>query len=94
MDLLLVRNVPVIHATDSWGILIEHKRGWRLLFSGDTRPTQSLVDLVGDKLCDLVIYEVNRLYNVSLLTLLQATMKDKDRELAVKKNHSTTTEAL
>jgi ribonuclease BN (tRNA processing enzyme) len=80
MDLTLVRNVPVIHATDSWGLLVEHQRGWRILFSGDTRPTRSLMDLVGDNQCDLVIYE--------------ATMKDKDRELAIKKNHSTTSEAL
>jgi hypothetical protein len=58
MDLNLVRNVPVIHATDSWGLLVEHKRGWRVIFSGDTRPTRSLIELNGDKQCDLVIYEV------------------------------------
>ena len=70
--------VPVIHNKHACGVSITHKSGWKIVYSGDTRPCQALVDAGKD--CDLLIHE--------------ATFADNFKEDAVKKRHCTNSEAV
>lgn len=70
--------VPVIHCPDAFGLTLKHKDGWKVVFSGDTRPC-ALLDQAGMD-CDLLIHE--------------ATFEDQLTGEAIEKNHATTTEAI
>lgn len=76
-----IKNVitaPVIHCNDAFGLAIEHQDGWKIVFSGDTRPVQTLVDAgMG---ATLLIHE--------------ATFEDSLAEKAVSKAHATTSESI
>eukprot|EP00201_Polytomella_parva_P002968 CAMPEP_0175074092 /NCGR_PEP_ID=MMETSP0052_2-20121109/21058_1 /TAXON_ID=51329 ORGANISM="Polytomella parva, Strain SAG 63-3" /NCGR_SAMPLE_ID=MMETSP0052_2 /ASSEMBLY_ACC=CAM_ASM_000194 /LENGTH=213 /DNA_ID=CAMNT_0016342239 /DNA_START=92 /DNA_END=733 /DNA_ORIENTATION=- len=71
-------SVPVQHCRDAWGLVIQHESGWKLTYSGDTRPNRSLVAAGMDS--DLVIHE--------------STFEGDLRSHAVAKRHSTSEEAL
>jgi ribonuclease Z len=71
-------TVEAIHCQDAFSLVMEHKNGWKLVFSGDTRPNQALVE--AGKECTLLIHE--------------ATFEDDLEEEAINKYHSTTKEAL
>lgn len=74
-----VKMVPVIHCADAFGVIMRHSRlGWKLVFSGDTRPCDLLNE--AGKGCDLLIHE--------------ATFEDQLTTEAIEKNHATTTEAI
>jgi ribonuclease Z len=70
--------VPVIHCPDAFGVVITHQDGWKMVFSGDTRPCP-LLDQAGIG-CDLLIHE--------------ATFEDQLTHEAEEKKHATTTEAI
>ena len=36
--------MPVDHHTEAYGFVLSHKDGWKITYSGDTEPCQSLVD--------------------------------------------------
>ena len=36
--------MPVDHHTEAYGIVLSHKDGWKITYSGDTEPCQNLVD--------------------------------------------------
>jgi ribonuclease Z len=57
---------------------MKHQNGWSIAYSGDCRPSPSFIELSKD--CTVFIHE--------------ATMCVADHDLAVKKNHSTTLEAM
>ncbi|KAH7289310.1 hypothetical protein KP509_31G069800 [Ceratopteris richardii] len=81
-------SVPVIHCLHAFGVVLEaedrritenaRKPGWKLVFSGDTRPCQALVDAAQG--ATILIHE--------------ATFDDALIADAVKKNHSITKEAI
>ena len=73
-----VRCVPVVHCSDAWGVVLEHHDGWRLVYSGDTRPSDALVAAGRD--ATILIHE--------------ATFDDERVADAVQKRHSTRGEAL
>ena len=73
-----VSTVPVVHVFQSYGVVLHHMEGWKLVYSGDTRPSSNLVE--AGKGADLLIHE--------------ATFDDALSEEAVLKKHSTLTEAL
>ena len=50
-----LRTVPVIHTNDSYGVVLQHKQGWKLVYSGDTRPCGKLVK--AGKNATLLIHE-------------------------------------
>jgi len=75
---LVAQTLPVMHCMDAHGLVLHHQTGWKLVLSGDTRPSKRLVEL--GKNCTLLVYE--------------ATMKDKDIQQALKKGHSTISESL
>ncbi|CAG9333397.1 unnamed protein product [Blepharisma stoltei] len=74
----LIKFVPTIHNTKSHGIIIIHESGWKIVYSGDTRPCEDLVNEGKD--ATLLIHE--------------ATFIDKDLLKAQKYFHSTVGEAI
>lgn len=81
-------SVPVIHCPQAFGVVLKAKErlnstgktipGWKLVYSGDTRPCQSLINASTD--ATVLIHE--------------ATFEDGMEEEAITKNHSTTGEAI
>ncbi|KAM9964336.1 hypothetical protein ACTFIW_004094 [Dictyostelium discoideum] len=71
-------NVPVLHAPNSFGCVIDFNDGFRLTFSGDTRPCPLLEKAGADS--DLLIHE--------------STFANDEKEQALLKRHSTLEEAL
>ncbi|XP_074649588.1 zinc phosphodiesterase ELAC protein 2-like isoform X2 [Tubulanus polymorphus] len=67
--------VYVEHCKNSFGIAITHKQGWKITYSGDTMPTQNLVQAGIDS--DILIHE--------------ATMEDGMEDDAKFKTHRLTT---
>ncbi|KAI3935759.1 hypothetical protein MKX01_032943 [Papaver californicum] len=81
-------SVPVVHCPQAFGVVLEAADrlnsegktipGWKLVYSGDTRPCQKLKDAC--KGATVLIHE--------------ATFEETMWEEAVARNHSTTTEAI
>eukprot|EP00941_MAST-03F_sp_MAST-3F-sp1_P004424 g4424.t1 len=77
-------NVRVFHPADAYGVIIEasggdaKQLGWKIVYSGDTRPCDALVR--AGKNATLLIHE--------------ATFEDGMQVEALKKKHSTVTEAI
>lgn len=38
-----VLTVPVDHCPQAYGLVLTHKRGWKIVYSGDTRPCLALI---------------------------------------------------
>jgi ribonuclease Z len=70
--------VQVNHCAHAYGAKIIGKRGWSMVYSGDTRPCPSLVAAARD--ATLLVHE--------------ATFENGMEEEAIKKRHSTTKEAV
>ena len=70
--------VPVNHCKHAYGLVIQHIHGWKLVWSGDTRPCKALQ--TAGKGCTLIIHE--------------ATFGPDLEDHARAKKHSTTVEAL
>lgn len=72
-------SIPVHHCRDAFGCIVTHVEGWRLAFSGDTRP------------CPAFIEEARK---GTTVLIHEATFETKYRDHAVRKNHCTIAEAL
>jgi len=77
-DLEEIVAVQVNHCAHAYGAKLVGKRGWSMVYSGDTRPCQSLVDASRD--ATLLVHE--------------ATFENGMEDEAEKKRHSTTREAV
>ena len=77
-DIRELTTVPVIHTVLCYGIVVSHKNGWKIVYSGDTRPCPELI--AAGKGASLLIHEAT--FDHSLL------------EEAVARKHSTDVEAL
>lgn len=81
-------SVPVVHCPQAYAVVLKAAEransagrsipGWKLVYSGDTRPCQSLIDASRD--ATVLIHE--------------ATFEDSLGDEAVARNHSTTMEAI
>lgn len=71
-------SIPVKHCTSSFGIVFKLFNGVKIVYSGDCRPSTSLVKYGKD--CDLLIHE--------------ATFDDSKSKEAERKKHSTLSEAV
>lgn len=71
-------SIPVQHCNESYAIILETANGYKLVYSGDCRPSSSIISAGMN--CDLLIHE--------------ATFDDAMSGDAIKKNHSTTSEAV
>ncbi|KAG0093768.1 Zinc phosphodiesterase ELAC protein 2 [Podila epicladia] len=73
-----ISTVVMIHCYNAFGICLTHADGWKLVYSGDSRPSQDLV-LAGQG---------------ATVLLHEATFEDDMVDEAIKKRHSTTKEAI
>ncbi|KAG0455755.1 hypothetical protein HPP92_023543 [Vanilla planifolia] len=81
-------SVPVVHCPQAFAVVLKAAGrrncsgrvvpGWKVVYSGDTRPCQSLID--ASRNATVLIHE--------------ATFEDGLREEAMSRNHSTTSEAI
>ncbi|KAK5577903.1 hypothetical protein RB653_002851 [Dictyostelium firmibasis] len=78
LDIKSVTMVPVIHCNFAFGIVIEWNDGFKLTYSGDTRPCKFLSEMGKD----------------SSVQIHEATFEDEKRNDAISKRHSTVGEAL
>ncbi|KAK9254123.1 hypothetical protein V1507DRAFT_497452 [Lipomyces tetrasporus] len=78
LDIATIRVVKAVHCLDSYSGSIEFHNGFKLSYSGDTRPNENFVDI--GKNTSLLIHE--------------ATMDDPLLADAISKRHSTVSEAL
>eukprot|EP01080_Neovahlkampfia_damariscottae_P009910 gene9910-2232_t len=78
LGIKMMFNVPVIHSKDAYGLILEHSKKWKLVFSGDTRPCKDLIK--SGKGSTILIHE--------------ATFEDDLIKDAIDKKHSTTSEAI
>ncbi|CAG9327188.1 unnamed protein product [Blepharisma stoltei] len=76
--LKLIQTVAVIHRIEAYGFIIDHESGWRIVYSGDTRPSENLATAG----------------NGATLLIHEATFEDELQTDAVEKMHSTLSEAL
>ena len=37
-------TVPVDHCTEAYGLALKHQHGWKIVYSGDTRPCPELIE--------------------------------------------------
>ena len=78
VPLVTIKAVVVDHRIEAYGFVISHHSGWKLVYSGDTRPCPELIRAG---------------YNATVL-IHEATFDDILSEMAAKKFHSTLSEAL
>ncbi|TDL24665.1 hypothetical protein BD410DRAFT_745395 [Rickenella mellea] len=78
LGLRTFKTVNVAHRVKCFGLVMEHDDGWSVVFSGDTMPSDNLVE--AGKGATLLIHE--------------ATMADDQADLAKAKAHSTFGEAI
>lgn len=71
-------TVPVIHCASAFGVVLKHSSGWKIVYSGDTRPCQDLVE--AGRYATLLIHE--------------ATFEDSMLQDAKEKLHCTIGETL
>uniref|UniRef100_A0A453EIJ9 ribonuclease Z n=1 Tax=Aegilops tauschii subsp. strangulata TaxID=200361 RepID=A0A453EIJ9_AEGTS len=84
----ILYSVPVVHCAQAFGVVLRAKEkvssagkaipGWKVVYSGDTRPCPALVDASRD--ATVLIHE--------------ATFEDSMKDEAIARNHSTTKEAI
>jgi len=73
-----VRVPKVAHRGHAWGLVLHHSTGWKIVYSGDTKPCRSLVK--AGKGATLLIHE--------------ATLEDDKPDVAHDKGHSTFSQAI
>ncbi|KAF8388935.1 hypothetical protein HHK36_025618 [Tetracentron sinense] len=97
-------SVPVVHCPQAFGVVLKAAErinsvgktipGWKLVYSGDTRPCPELIDASHG--ATVLIHEASYylLHTVAYFLLSLATFEDGMVEEAIAKNHSTTKEAI
>uniref|UniRef100_A0A8C4TMN3 Zinc phosphodiesterase ELAC protein 2 n=1 Tax=Erpetoichthys calabaricus TaxID=27687 RepID=A0A8C4TMN3_ERPCA len=78
LDLAKFQTCLVRHCKKAYACSLTHHSGWKIVFSGDTMPCESLIKM-GEK-ATLLIHE--------------ATLEDGMEDEAVEKKHSTTSQAI
>ncbi|KAJ1732836.1 hypothetical protein LPJ61_001861 [Coemansia biformis] len=82
LGLVDISTCSVIHCPWAYGLSLTHSSGWKLVYSGDTRPCANLITLgrAGDKAPTILLHE--------------ATLPDELVQDAIAKRHSTVSEAV
>jgi len=78
MNLHTIETCFVPHCAQAYGVAITHKSGWKIVYSGDCRPSRDLVDI--GQGATVLIHE--------------ATLAESQRQEALDKMHCTTGEAI
>ncbi|XP_062976510.1 zinc phosphodiesterase ELAC protein 2 [Elgaria multicarinata webbii] len=77
-DFAKFQTCRVRHCKNAFACSVIHKSGWKIVYSGDTMPCESLVEM--GKNASLLVHE--------------ATLEDGLEEEAIEKTHSTTSQAI
>ena len=56
LELKTIQSVPVVHCAHAYAIALEGLSGWKVAFSGDTRPCEHMVEAARE--ATLHIHEV------------------------------------
>ncbi|KAJ3025658.1 Zinc phosphodiesterase ELAC protein 2, partial [Rhizophlyctis rosea] len=78
LGLTSIETLSVEHSSYAYALSLKHSSGWKIVYSGDCRPSVPLIQLGSD--ADLLIHE--------------ATFENDLHKEAVDKKHSTTSEAM
>ncbi|WVQ93116.1 hypothetical protein IAU59_000180 [Kwoniella sp. CBS 9459] len=78
LDVASIWAPAVPHRGRAYGLALEHSSGWKVVYSGDTKPANILVEAGRD--ATLLIHE--------------ATLEDDKPDVAAQKGHSTFTQAI
>ncbi|CAH0564098.1 unnamed protein product [Brassicogethes aeneus] len=78
LDMSDISTCFVKHCPNAFGVTVTHKTGFKITYSGDTMPSENLIELGQNS--DLLIHE--------------ATMEDELANEAIVKLHSTTSQAI
>jgi ribonuclease Z len=101
-----VQAVPVVHCPNAFGFVLEEKQAGKIVYSGDTRPCESLVEAGKGAGTSLFSSErMNRprrgtgtvlIYILTRVVILihEATFESEMTSGAIEKNHSTIQEAI
>lgn len=73
-----IRTPRVNHRGQAWGLVLHHQSGWKIVYSGDTKPCGNLVH--AGRGATLLIHE--------------ATLEDDKPDVAADKGHSTFSQAI
>jgi hypothetical protein len=73
-----LQSIRVLHCADAWGVVLDHSAGWKVVYSGDTRPSEALA--AAGRGATLLIHE--------------ATFSDDQAAMAAAKRHCCRSEAL
>lgn len=73
-----IRAPKVAHRGHAWGLVLQHQSGWKIVYSGDTKPSGNLIH--AGRNATLLIHE--------------ATLEDNKPETAAEKGHSTFSQAI
>ena len=92
-----LESVPVEHCYEAFGVVLKHVSGWKLVYSGDTRPSMGLIEAGMD--ATILIHEAcfRAAQTPTLAPTLcvpQATFESDLLPHAQRKKHSTVLEAL
>ena len=68
LGLKRLQSVLVVHCAHAYAAVLEGQAGWKVVFSGDTRPCDQLVAAAQD--ATLLIHEVSSCLTSSCLTSL------------------------
>lgn len=78
LDVSSIKTVIVPHRGRCFGIVIKHREGWSIVYSGDTKPSEELI----------------RAGRGATLLIHEATLGDDQKEMAEAKGHSTIGQAV
>ncbi len=78
LDLASLHTFPVVHCRHSYGLSVQGNAGWKVVFSGDTRPCAAVEEAAQG--ATLLVHE--------------ATFEDGLEDEAVTKRHSTVSDAV
>ena len=67
LGLQKLESFAVDHCSNAYGLLLEAEAGWKLVFSGDTRPCTSVVRAAEN--ATVLIHEVKHFFGMSLSIL-------------------------
>ncbi|KAK6912030.1 tRNase Z endonuclease [Dillenia turbinata] len=97
-------SFPVVHCPHAFGVVLKAAErlnskgkvisGWKIVYSGDTRPCPELIE--ASRGATVLIHEArsHKMLNRSSLSYVQATFEDGMVDEAIARNHSTTKEAI
>lgn len=68
LGLKKLESIPVVHCSHAFGLAVESLKGWKVVFSGDTRPCDAVVEAA--KGATLLVHEVRSSSSIAVTTII------------------------